>query len=114
MWMTDPKLMCRQHLLGEHVELHMLAGAIAKGTNLNGFVANNCLQFSDINNRHDELVAEMKARNYNHKSLLSKITNNNYSDYILNSRVDIEQSLKDLMQRCKKCSQRLGEKQNGR
>lgn len=28
MWMVDPKIMCRKHLLGEHLELHMLAGCI--------------------------------------------------------------------------------------
>ena len=28
MWGVDPKQMCRQHLLGEHVELHMQAGAV--------------------------------------------------------------------------------------
>ena len=23
MWMVNPRIMCRQHLLGEHVEIHM-------------------------------------------------------------------------------------------
>lgn len=34
MWMVPPELMCRQHLLGEHVELHMFVGAINKGTSV--------------------------------------------------------------------------------
>jgi len=29
MWMTPPAGMCRKHLLGEHVELHMLLGQLA-------------------------------------------------------------------------------------
>jgi hypothetical protein len=28
MWMVPPKVMCRKHLLGEHVEIHMLAGSL--------------------------------------------------------------------------------------
>jgi Pyrimidine dimer DNA glycosylase len=28
MWLVDPRLMCSQHLLGEHVELHMLVGSL--------------------------------------------------------------------------------------
>jgi hypothetical protein len=23
MWMVDPRIMCRNHLLGEHAEIHM-------------------------------------------------------------------------------------------
>jgi len=104
MWMIEPKLMCRQHLLGEHVESHMFVGSINKHKKLSGFVKKNCLEFKAIKSRHDALVAEMKARGYNHNSPLPEITNYNYPDAILNSKVNKEQSLKDLMQRCNKCS----------
>jgi len=26
MWMLNPKALCRKHLMGEHVEIHMLVG----------------------------------------------------------------------------------------
>lgn len=31
MWLVPPSHMCRKHLLGEHVELHMLLGTLKKG-----------------------------------------------------------------------------------
>ena len=31
MWMLPPAGMCRKHLLGEHVELHMLLGSLRRG-----------------------------------------------------------------------------------
>ena len=31
MWLVNPALLCRQHLLGEHVEMHMFAGHILEG-----------------------------------------------------------------------------------
>jgi hypothetical protein len=38
MWMVWPELMCRKHLLGEHVEIHMLLGALNKGHRVQGFI----------------------------------------------------------------------------
>ena len=39
MWMLPPETMCRKHLLGEHVELHMLLGSLRRGKNIDGFLA---------------------------------------------------------------------------
>lgn len=36
MWMLPPETMCRKHLLGEHVELHMLLGSLRRGKTLTG------------------------------------------------------------------------------
>ena len=30
MWLVPPQLMCDQHLLGEHLEMHMFIGTIRK------------------------------------------------------------------------------------
>ena len=38
MWMVDPKKMCRKHLLGEHVEIHMMVGTLLKGRSIDGFL----------------------------------------------------------------------------
>ena len=99
MWMVDPKLMCRKHLLGEHVELHMLVGSIKKGQSLQGFIDNKLIDTSKIQKRHDALVKEMERRGYNHKSPLK------YTDKVKLGVgiVDPKVSLKELHRRCKDC-----------
>ena len=64
----NPKLMCRQHLLGEHKEIHMIIGCIRKGKKLNGYIKHNQIDVSLIMARHYKLVEEMKRRGYNHQS----------------------------------------------
>ena len=68
MWGINPKLMCRQHLLGEHKEIHMIIGCIRKGKKLNGYIKRNQIDVSLIISRHYKLVEEMKRRGYNHQS----------------------------------------------
>lgn len=68
MWMIDPAKMCRQHLLGEHNELHKLAGALKKGKRLNGYFKKGLLEPLKLVARHQELVTEMHKRGYNHQS----------------------------------------------
>lgn len=38
MWMLPPQLLCRQHLLGEHKELHMLYGTLKRGRSIASFL----------------------------------------------------------------------------
>lgn len=68
MWMTDPAKMCRQHLLGEHVELHMFVGAMDKGTSMRGYADRGMIEMESIYQRHEDLVAEMERRGYKHDS----------------------------------------------
>lgn len=107
MWMIDPAGMCRKHLLGEHVELHMLLGSLNKSKSISGFIENGLLEPLEISNRHDALVSEMLKRGYNHKSPLYF----NISDYQqygnqLESKVDKIKSLNDLLSRCPDCKSR--------
>lgn len=44
MWMVPPIVMCQQHLLGEHVEMHMLIGAMKKGTSMAGYCQNGLME----------------------------------------------------------------------
>ncbi len=69
-WMCDPRIMCRQHLLGEHVEHHMFMGSIVKGLDMSGYLKLNLLEPASLFKRHDELVDEMGKRGYNHRSPL--------------------------------------------
>ena len=97
MWMVDPKIMCRQHLLGEHVELHMLIGTLKKGISVAGYLADNLMEPESIESRHSALVAEMEHRDYNHKSPLPHFP----VDY--KRPIDKEAALTELLRRCPEC-----------
>lgn len=68
--MTDPALMCRKHLLGEHVEMHMFVGVLNRGTSVDGYMLDGLLDLGKLHARHDIVVAEMLARGMNHNSPL--------------------------------------------
>jgi hypothetical protein len=107
MWMVDPKLMCRQHLLGEHVELHMLAGSIKRGKSIRGFIDKGLVETHNILDRHETLVAEILRRGYKHNSpLVFQIQFYIYS----RGQVDRAKSLKELINRCPKCKERYEQK----
>lgn len=66
--MVTPSKMCQQHLLGEHVETHMLAGTMRRGISLQGYYDNGLVDLQVLEQRHDALAAEMVRRGMNHKS----------------------------------------------
>lgn len=98
MWMVNPRLMCRRHLLGEHVETHMLLGSLAKGRSIAGHVARGQLEPRNAIKRHDRLARELSRRGYDHKSPAR-------ADVALpiNGSVDRSKSLADLTKRCAEC-----------
>jgi hypothetical protein len=70
-WHVPPAYLDNQRLLGEHLELHVIAGAIAKiHTNRKGGYKNHpeTRKYSDkfafLLARHDALVKEMKLRGW--------------------------------------------------
>lgn len=95
--------MCRQHLLGEHLELHMFAGSLKKGLSLDGYVNNNLLEAKSIVNRHREIVREMQRRGWHHNSPLESVNLKGASKKVLNSRIERKAALRDLMKRCVRC-----------
>lgn len=97
MWMVDPSKMCRQHLLGEHVELHMFVGSINKGTRIQTYIDTNLCEPNSIIDRHSILVKEMLKRGYNHKSPLPLF------EYDDNTKIDVVKSYAELLKRCDKC-----------
>lgn len=113
MWMINPKFMCRKHLLGEHVEIHMFLGAMKKGYSMGGYVQNNLLEAKSLFKRHEQLKQEMIERGYNHKSELEESTVNTITqkipDEFLEYEVDVDSSSKDLFNRCEECKKRKGE-----
>ena len=99
--MVDPKIMCRNHLLGEHLECHMFAGSIKRGHNLEGFLKNNLLEPMSLEKRHAQLVEEMEKRGFNHKSPLE--IKKSDLEYLGEKKIDVDSSLKELLRRCKNC-----------
>jgi len=99
MWMTNPKGMCRQHLLGEHVETHMFVGAILKGTAMDGYVSGGLLESKSLERRHAALVREMIRRGMTHKSPLKSLP----AKFIHVGRVDRLTAQRELLRRCAEC-----------
>ena len=97
MWMVDPRMMCRKHLLGEHVELHMLVASMRNGIRLHGFLDNKLIETHNVERRHEQLVREMKRRGFNHASPLVKVPRRR------GGRVDRHANLLELARRCRLC-----------
>lgn len=106
--MVDPRVMCRQHLLGEHVELHMIAANIGLGRSIDGYLRINAIEPKSIKRRHNELVAEMSLRGMRHNSPLD-FTTELYPDIL----IDRARSLRMLIQRCPRCAERLDSLERG-
>ena len=105
-WLVDPKIMCRKHLLGEHVEHHMIIGSITKKKNINGFLKNNLLEPKSLQRRHQELADEMESRGYTHKSPLVDDCVQRLTATQRNWVIDKDDALKELLRRCPKCRER--------
>ena len=74
-WDLPPAKLCRKHLLGEHRELHALWVVISqnkKGYSKHPETKRWVGKLKALYARHEELVAEMKSRGYNHNSVLDK------------------------------------------
>jgi len=107
MWMVDPRIMCENHLLGEHLETHMFYGIIKKGlvSSLKGYVENNLLEIESLKKRHDELAQEMVRRKYYHNSPMEPLDKDLVKN-IPKIKINKEKSLKELLNRCPKCRER--------
>ncbi len=97
MWNLPPEKMCDRHLLGEHVELHMIVGCLNKNKNIKGFLDKGFIEIHNIKKRHNELVKEMKNRGFKHNSPLQKFKS------FKAGRINKSQNKKDLTKRCKNC-----------
>ncbi len=103
-WDIPPEKLCRNHLLGEHRELHALWSIILK--NKKGYSKHpETLRWKGklkaLYLRHEEQVKEMKKRGYNHNSPLDKnlATGKSTQDVLIDSIETQKKLLKN-----KKCS----------
>ena len=100
--MVNPRIMCREHLIGEHAEIHMFIGSINRGKSVKGYLDKGLLEMHSLYNRHEDLVKEMKRRNYNHNSKV----NEKWKFAKKAGVIDKEKSYGELMSRCSKCKRR--------
>lgn len=102
MWGVEPKVLCRQHLLGEHLEMHMFATTIRRGISIDGYVKNGLVQPELVYQRHQDLVVEMIRREMNHKSPMEPF------NCAPRGYVDIQKNLDVLVERCGNCKRKQG------
>jgi len=104
MWGVNPKLMCRRHLLGEHVEMHMFKGCLDKGKSIKGYIDTGLVYTPLIGARHDELAQEMTKRGYSHKSKMEPF------NVISAGYINRKTNLQELARRCPDCKNRIKNK----
>lgn len=103
MWMVSPSVLCRKHLLGEHNELHKIVGSLRKQRSITGYIKNNCVEVKKIEERHNDLVKEMRKRNYTHKSPLPLFDYSYLPKEQQDFKINLFQNRMLLLNRCDKC-----------
>jgi len=101
MWKVPPKYLCRQHLLGEHAEMHMYASAIRLKRSIRGHIEKGQVETHNIKSRHDALAKEMLKRGYKHNSPL------NFQTKRREGKVSSKESTRALKKRCRECRARI-------
>lgn len=76
-WDLSPAVLCRNHLLGEHRELHALWSVLMEDQDSGGYNRHpeTCRwrgKRKALYDRHKQLVKEMQNRGYNHNSPLEE------------------------------------------
>lgn len=76
-WDVPPRQLCRQHLLGEHRELHGLWNILVVHGGTGGYSRHPETQrwvgkTRALFERHQQLVVEMERRGYHHRSPLDR------------------------------------------
>ena len=107
MWNVKPEVMCRKHLLGEHVEMHMFLSALTSGKKLDGYVRSGFVEIHNIKRRHNELAQEMVRRGYRHNSPMED------SLFLaMSGSVESRRSYEELRSRCAECERRIQKSAN--
>ena len=100
---SPPSIMCKNHLLGEHSEIHKHKHNFVKGHSIAGRIAGNAVEPAAMGARHDELVQEMIRRGYNHNSPYEQPGLDHYPDEVRNVKVNTQESLELLLAKCPAC-----------
>ena len=105
-WDLCPTILCRQHLLGEHREIHAIWSIIhnnKKGGYQNHPEVKRWVgKLNALRKRHDQVVNEMLNRGYNHHSPIIKVNDCESQNDLINT---IDEQLEWI--RSKECDCRL-------
>lgn len=103
MWGIDPELLCDQHLLGEHSEMHQEVGQVRAGNiaAVEGHAREGQVDTAKLQERHDELAEEMERRGMDHDSPLD------YEDELELGEIDVDANRAELAERCADCRARI-------
>lgn len=108
MWMIDPRLLCRKHLLGEHGEIHKHWHNFVKHHKIDGRLSPIVLiEPASMKTRHDELANEMILRGYNHKSPYELPDLSYLTPAQRQAKADLSYNLFDLASRCEECKKMI-------
>jgi len=107
--MIDTVIPCKDHLLGEHFELHKHRHNFIKKHSMNGRLhPMPQIEPSSMESRHNELVEEMLRRGYNHNSPYEQ-PDISYLGDDANIKIDKKVALSLLINKCDKCRKRYYE-----
>lgn len=105
MWGINPEFLCRNHLLGEHNEIHKHRHNFVKKHSIAKRISPVVqIEPENMKNRHDELVVEMIKRGYNHNSPYEQPDLSHLSPIERFAKIDINISYTDLVNRCPECA----------
>jgi hypothetical protein len=107
--MTNTAIMCRQHLIAEHLECSsMCLGILKRKHKIDGYIKSNAIEIVSSKARHDEIVTEMLSRKYNHNSPFEGIPQDLLDYYKIECqfKVNRNKSLQLLLIRCPDCKER--------
>ena len=110
MWMIDPRLLCSQHLLGEHNEIHKALGNMRRGRSIEKYLEWGLLDPKLMCARHRVLIKEFLRRDYPsgilHKTPITKEDLKAISKYPRGC-INLKKNIKDLIERCSRCRERI-------
>ncbi len=107
--MLDTTWLCRNHLLGEHSEIHKHRPSFVKRHSIAGRISPVVLIVPALmKKRHDELAAEMVKRGYKHNSPY-ELPDLSYLGNAANVKADIAYNIADLSKRCADCAKRIAD-----
>lgn len=105
MWMINPRMLCRKHLLEEHGDIHKHRHNFVKKHNMSGRKGQIFPLL--MKERHDLLAEEMLRRGYEHESPYEQPDVSYLPGDVLTCIPDIDWNIKDLSSRCDECAGRI-------
>lgn len=108
MWGIDPSLLCKNHLLGEHGEIHKHRHNFVNQHKITKRISPIVqIEPENMQKRHDELVTEMLKRGYNHQSPYEQPDISYLTNEERFAKIDINISYNDLIVRCSECAKNI-------